>query len=52
MTIYTLYKGFKKLREFTSIRKAKNYTNTDGVYKLVGSDGYSDSWQILNGVIY
>ena len=52
-TKYRLFKGFKFLNEFESIFEAKQQApKDDGVYNLLGSNGYRDSWQIVNGAIY
>lgn len=55
MKLYRLYKGFKLLGEFESIYKAKKLApREDGVYNLIENkkDGYRDSWQIVNGILY
>ncbi len=49
---YNLYRGFKKLGVFKSIKEAKQYTNDDGIYTLIGSNGYKSYWNIINGTIY
>lgn len=52
MSNFRLYKGFKKIGEFSSIMEAKNNSpKEDGVYNLKGKN-YRDSWQIVNGVCY
>ena len=52
MKKYRLYKGFNKIGEFDSIREAKAAApKDDGVYNLRG-ENYSDSWQIVKGVVY
>lgn len=49
---YRLFKGFKKLGEYATIREAKaKAPKTDGVYNLKGPGGYWDSWQIVSGLI-
>lgn len=51
--MYRLYKGFKKLGEYKTIKEAKNRApKEDGVYNIKGDNGYSDSWQIIRGVFY
>lgn len=51
-TVYSLFKGFNKIGEYTSILKAKTEAPTeDGVYNLIDG-GYRVSWQIVNGILY
>ncbi len=50
MKTYQLFKGFKKVAEFTSIMKAKQNATTfgDGTFNLIG-DNFRTSWNVLNG---
>lgn len=53
METYSLFKGFKKLGNYTSISEAKkNAPNEDGVYNITNGNDFRSSWQILNGVYY
>lgn len=52
MESYSLFIGFRKLGVFTSVKEAKQYSTDDGVYSLIGSNGYRSYWNILNGVLY
>lgn len=48
-----LFKGFKLIGEYDSIREAKkDAPKEDGVYNLLDGKGYRSSWQILNGTYY
>lgn len=50
--MFRLYKGFNKIGEFKDILQAKKEApKEDGVYNLIG-DNYSDSWQIIGGIVY
>lgn len=50
--VYSLFKGFKKLGEYSSILEAKNNApKEDGVYNLLGNN-YRSSWIIINGTYY
>lgn len=53
MVTYKLFKGFKKLGEFSKISEAKKEAEKygDGVFNLI-SENYRTSWQVLNGVYY
>ncbi len=47
--MYSLFIGFRKLGEFTSIFEAKKYardSNLSGVFNLIG-ENYRDSWYVF-----
>lgn len=51
--IYTLFVGFRKLREFNSILEAKKFaqnSNLAGAFNLIG-ENYRDSWYVFKSEI-
>lgn len=49
--MYSLFLGFRKIGEFTSIHEAKIYaqnSNLNGVFNLIG-ENYRDSWYVPKG---
>lgn len=52
-SIYSLFIGFRKLGEFSSIWDAKQFarsTNFAGVFNLIG-ENYRDSWYVFKSEI-
>ena len=48
--MYKLFVGFRKLGEFDSILKAKQYAHESGLtgaFNLIGTNGYRDSWYVF-----
>ena len=48
--MYKLFVGFKKLGEFDSILKAKQFAHESGLtgaFNLLGTNGYRDSWYVF-----
>lgn len=52
MKEYKLFIGFRLVGVFHSILSAKKAATSDGVYNIIGPNGYRDSWQVLNGISY
>lgn len=47
--MYKLFVGFRKLGEFGSISEAGQYAQNSkswGVFNLLGTNGYRDSWYV------
>jgi hypothetical protein len=52
--MYKLFVGFKKLGEFESILKAKQYAQSSelsGMFNLMGDNGYRDSWYVFESEV-
>ena len=48
--MYKLFVGFRKLGEFDSILKAKQFAHESGMtgaFNLIGTNGYRDSWYVF-----